>query len=136
MSKTSITHLIQRLPILLVLNLPESIEQNSQKLFAFAVKLSIQPFYHLEEQLSAAHHTRLVLLHNLHDDEKKTVFVLEISHQESEALDGEIDDVFGLVFLAKQRDDFVDDDGNVFAEKGFEDFEEKSEAHESPFCLL
>jgi hypothetical protein len=132
----SIIYLVQRLPILLVLDLLKSIEENSQELLALAVKLPIKSPNHLVEQLSASHNTRLVLLYNLQNDEKKTVFVSEISDKKREALDGEVDDVIRLVLFAEQRNNLVDDDGNVFAEKGFEDFEKKSEAHESPFCLF
>jgi hypothetical protein len=76
------------------------------------------------------------LLYCLQGDQQEIVLVFQVSHQEREAFNREVDNVIGLIGFAQQRNDLVHDDSNVLAEKRFEDFEEKCEADQRPFCLL
>lgn len=100
------------------------------------MELPVQAADHLVEKLSTSQHARVVLLHNLQDVQQEAVLVPYVSHEEREALDGKVDDVLRLVLLTQQRNDLVDDDGDVLAQKRFKDFEQKREADQRPLGLI
>lgn len=103
-------YLVQRFPIFLVFRLAEGIEEDCEKFFTFAVKLSIQASDHFEEQLSTSHHACFILFDNLKNGQKETVFVSKVSHQECKAFNSEVDDVIRLVLFTQKRNDVVNDD--------------------------